>query len=57
MGWGFAPWTGGPLSFIDTIGPKKFVAEADRLSQTYGPRFSPPQSLRVMADRGETYYS
>ena len=41
LGWGFAPWSGGPLSLIDTVGLKAFVAECDRLAQAYGPRFAP----------------
>ena len=40
LGWGMAPWTGGPLSFIDMIGIKEFVAEADKLAQKYGERFT-----------------
>ncbi|MFC3050383.1 3-hydroxyacyl-CoA dehydrogenase NAD-binding domain-containing protein [Kordiimonas pumila] len=56
FGWGFAPWTGGPFSFIDTYGVAKFVAEADRLAQAYGPRFTPPKLLRDMAAKGETFY-
>jgi len=57
FGWGFAPFTGGPFSFIDTYGVAEFVAEADRLAQAYGPRFTPPQMLRDMADKGETFYA
>jgi len=57
FGWGFAPFTGGPFSFIDTYGVAKFVAEADRLAQAYGARFNPPQMLRDMAEKGETFYS
>jgi 3-hydroxyacyl-CoA dehydrogenase/enoyl-CoA hydratase/3-hydroxybutyryl-CoA epimerase len=56
LGWGFAPWTGGPLSFIDTIGLAKFVAECDRLAQKHGPRFAPNALLRRMAEKGETFY-
>lgn len=56
FGWGFAPFSGGVMSFIDTTGQKAFVAEADRLAKTYGERFSPPQALRDMAAKGETYY-
>ena len=56
FGWGFAPFTGGVLSYVDTVGAKAFVAEADRLAKTYGERFSPPQALRDMAAEGETYY-
>lgn len=57
FGWGFAPFTGGPFSFIDTMGVAEFVREADRLAQAYGPRFTPPQMLRDMAEKGENFYS
>ncbi len=57
FGWGFAPWSGGPLSFIDTIGAENFVQEADRLSQAYGDRFAPPQILRDMAANGDCFYA
>lgn len=57
FGWGFAPFTGGPFSFIDTMGVEAFVREADRLAQAYGPRFTPPQLLRDMAANGESFYS
>ena len=56
LGWGFAPWTGGPASYIDGIGAAEFVAQCDALAQTYGPRFTPPQLLRDMAARGESFY-
>ena len=56
LGWGFAPWTGGPVSLIDSVGAAKFVETCDRLAQKYGPRFAPPQLLRDMAVKGETFY-
>ena len=56
LGWGFAPWTGGPVSLIDTVGLEAFVNECDRMAQTYGPRFTPPQLLRDMAAAKETFY-
>ena len=56
FGWGFPPWTGGPLSYIDTIGLEAFVTTADRLAQQHGARFTPPQSFRDMAEKGETLY-
>lgn len=56
LGWGFAPYTGGPLSLIDTVGTKKFVEECDRLAQKYGKRFLPGKLLRDMAEKGETFY-
>jgi 3-hydroxyacyl-CoA dehydrogenase/enoyl-CoA hydratase/3-hydroxybutyryl-CoA epimerase len=56
LGWGFAPYTGGPLSVIDTVGTKKFVEECDRMAQAYGKRFLPGKLLRDMAEKGETFY-
>jgi len=55
-GWGFPAWTGGTLSYIDTVGVARFVAEADRLTQAYGPRFAPSPWLRERAAKGETFY-
>lgn len=56
MGLGFAPYTGGPISMIDTIGVATFVAECDALAQKYGERFLPPKLIRDMVARGETFY-
>lgn len=56
FGWGFAPWTGGPMSHIDTIGAETFVRKAESLAQKYGARFTPPQSFRDLADKGGKLY-
>ena len=56
LGWGFAPWSGGPLSLIDTVGPAEFVRQCDLLAQRFGPRFSPPALLRQMATSGKRFY-
>ena len=56
FGWGFPAWTGGTLSFIETVGLEAFAKEADRLAQTYGERFAIPDSLRRMAAEGRTFY-
>ncbi len=56
FGWGFAPWTGGPMSHIDTIGLEAFVRKAESLAQKYGARFAPPQKFRDMAAKKETLY-
>ncbi len=56
LGWGFAPWTGGPITMIDQTGLAKFVETADRLAESYGERFKVPQLLRDMAAKGETFY-
>ena len=56
LGWGFAPWTGGPLSMIDGIGVQHFVEECDALTRKFGARFAPPKLLREMAAKGEHFY-
>jgi len=56
LAWGFAPWTGGPITMIDQIGLKAFVAQADEYADRYGDRFRVPQLLRDMAAKGETFY-
>jgi 3-hydroxyacyl-CoA dehydrogenase/enoyl-CoA hydratase/3-hydroxybutyryl-CoA epimerase len=56
FGWGFPAYTGGTLSFIETEGLARFVAEADRLAAAYGDRFRVPERLREMAEKGETFY-
>jgi len=53
---GFAPNTGGPLSYIDRRGVKAFVAEMDDFAERYGERFSPPKLLRTMAEKGERFF-
>jgi len=56
LGVGFPAYTGGPFCFIDGVGVAAFVAEADRLADLFGEQLRPPQLLRDMASRGETFY-
>ncbi|MBA3050284.1 MAG: enoyl-CoA hydratase/isomerase family protein [Alphaproteobacteria bacterium] len=56
LAWGFAPWTGGPITMIDQTGLKAFVAQADDYAARYGDRFKVPQLLRDMAEQGRTFY-
>lgn len=56
LGWGFAPWSGGPFSWLDILGAGKAVEVCDHLTTTYGDRFSTPDLLREMAKKGETFY-
>src|SRR5690606_9402247 len=56
FGWGFAPYTGGAFSAIDTLGPAHVVATLDRLTARHGDRFAPPAQLREMAASGALYY-
>ncbi len=57
LGWGFAPYTGGPVSYIDTLGAKKFVERCETFAKKYGARFEPNKLLRDMAAKGETFYA
>jgi 3-hydroxyacyl-CoA dehydrogenase/enoyl-CoA hydratase/3-hydroxybutyryl-CoA epimerase len=56
LGWGYAPFTGGPISYIDTIGTAAFVKRCDEYAAKYGDRFKPNKLLRDMAAKGETFY-
>ncbi len=56
LGWGFAPWSGGPLSWLDMIGAPYAAERCDQLEAKYGERFKCPALLREMADKGQTFY-
>jgi len=56
LGIGYPAWTGGALSFIETVGVAEFVAECQRLGRYYGPRFRPPRSLKKMAAEGGRFH-
>ncbi|MDW3224813.1 MAG: 3-hydroxyacyl-CoA dehydrogenase NAD-binding domain-containing protein [Paracoccaceae bacterium] len=56
LGWGFAPWSGGPLSWLDMIGAPYAAERCDQLSATYGDRFTCPELLRDMAVKGQSFY-
>jgi len=51
LAWGFPPYTGGTLSFVDFVGIKTFVSTLDRLADTYGERFRPTPKLRARAEK------
>lgn len=58
FGWGFAPNTGGVISFVETIeGIEHFIANADTLADQYGERFRVPQHTRDMAKDKQSYYA
>ncbi|TPL45846.1 3-hydroxyacyl-CoA dehydrogenase NAD-binding domain-containing protein [Mesorhizobium sp. B2-4-6] len=56
LAFGFAPFTGGALSYIDGIGAKRFVKIAKGLHKRYGAEFKAPKLLLDMAEKGETFY-
>ncbi len=56
LAFGFAPYTGGALSYIDFMGTKAFVEQAKALQRKHGADFKPPKLLLEMAEKGETFY-
>jgi 3-hydroxyacyl-CoA dehydrogenase/enoyl-CoA hydratase/3-hydroxybutyryl-CoA epimerase len=55
LGWGFAPWSGGPFSWLDIIGAGQAVAICGRLAAK-GARFAAPKLLVEMAAKGQSFY-
>jgi 3-hydroxyacyl-CoA dehydrogenase/enoyl-CoA hydratase/3-hydroxybutyryl-CoA epimerase len=56
LAWGFAPWTGGPYSWLDMLGAEYAAARCDELEAAYGERFKCPDLLRDMAAKGQSFY-
>jgi len=55
LGWGFAPWSGGPFSWLDMIGAPYAAERCDQLTKAYGPRFACPDLLREMAEKSQSF--
>jgi 3-hydroxyacyl-CoA dehydrogenase / enoyl-CoA hydratase / 3-hydroxybutyryl-CoA epimerase len=56
LGFGFAPFSGGTLSYIDQMGTKRFIELCKRLEKKHGPRFKPSKLLIDMAAKNDTFY-
>jgi 3-hydroxyacyl-CoA dehydrogenase/enoyl-CoA hydratase/3-hydroxybutyryl-CoA epimerase len=56
LGFGFAPFTGGALSYIDGMGTTKFVEMLKDLHDKYGDQFKPNALLLEMAKTDEKFY-
>ncbi|MBM1219979.1 enoyl-CoA hydratase/isomerase family protein [Ponticoccus sp. SC2-23] len=56
LGWGFAPWSGGPFSWLDMLGAAYAAERCDALAEQFGDRFACPPLLREMADKGQSFY-
>ncbi len=56
LGFGFAPFSGGTLSWIDMMGAKNFVALCRKLEKKYGQRFAPNKLLLDLAAKEEGFY-
>jgi 3-hydroxyacyl-CoA dehydrogenase/enoyl-CoA hydratase/3-hydroxybutyryl-CoA epimerase len=56
LGFGFAPFSGGTLSWIDMMGTKRFVELCRKLDKKYGARFAPNKLLIDLAQHNEGFY-
>ncbi|MEQ9240412.1 3-hydroxyacyl-CoA dehydrogenase NAD-binding domain-containing protein [Roseovarius indicus] len=57
LAWGFAPWSGGPFSWLDIIGAPYAAERCDQLTEKFGPRFTTPDLLRELAEKNQTFYA
>ncbi len=57
FGIGYPPFRGGPLRYLDDLGPARVVQTLRNLEQTVGPRFQPAENLIRMAERGERFHA
>ena len=56
LGWGFAPWSGGPFSWIDSVGADNAVEFCGRLREQHGERFAAPDLLSGHAESNGKFY-
>ena len=57
MGWGFAPWSGGPFSWLDIVGAPWALETCQNLTKLHGARFEPPAILKEQAQSGQSFYA
>lgn len=55
LGWGFAPWSGGPFSWLDMLGAKEALKLCEQLQKHCGTRFAAPSLLQDKAASGERF--
>ena len=56
LGFGFAPFSGGAISYIDGMGTKAFVEMCHDLQSKYGDQFAPNDLLIEMAKTDQRFY-
>ncbi|MFK5977551.1 MAG: 3-hydroxyacyl-CoA dehydrogenase NAD-binding domain-containing protein [Rhizobiaceae bacterium] len=56
LGFGFAPFSGGAISYIDGMGSTAFVDMCKKLAKKYGSQFKPNKLLLEMAKTNEKFY-
>ena len=55
LDWGFAPFKGGTLQYINEYGVSAFTERAREMAKRYGQRFDPPTLLKEMAGAGHEF--
>lgn len=55
FGWGFAPFKGGTLQFVNSYGLTAFLRRCHELSDKFGDRFQPPDRLLKMEQQGQSF--
>ena len=56
LGWGFAPWSGGPFSWLDTSGHRNALRICRELEAKHGARFRAPELLARHAEEGTSFH-
>jgi 3-hydroxyacyl-CoA dehydrogenase/enoyl-CoA hydratase/3-hydroxybutyryl-CoA epimerase len=56
LGIGFPSWTGGTLSYIDSVGIAAFASECNALAGRYGARFAPSGAFLERAQAQQRYH-
>jgi 3-hydroxyacyl-CoA dehydrogenase/enoyl-CoA hydratase/3-hydroxybutyryl-CoA epimerase len=56
FGFGFPPFRGGPLRYLDELGPDRVFADLQRLAERLGPRFAPCEPIVEHARTRKRFY-
>jgi 3-hydroxyacyl-CoA dehydrogenase / enoyl-CoA hydratase / 3-hydroxybutyryl-CoA epimerase len=56
FGIGFAPNSGGPLSYLDCMGQATAVEQLHDFAERFGPRYTPPKILVEMAEKKARFF-
>ena len=56
FGWGFAPWSGGPFSWVDGHGINETVSLCTAMKNQFGSRFEAPEILHELQAKNQTFY-
>lgn len=56
LGWGYPSYTGGVMSFIDTMGMQEFVALCDQFAGLYGEHYRLNDHFRQRAEENDRIY-